>query len=381
MKLTLIPTVALALGLTTAARAQFTLSELLIDAPGTDDGQEFIEIRGPANTQLTGYYFLAIEGDGTAAGVVDQAIDLSAYSTGSNGLLLIRDTSAVLSPAPDAATSVVVFNPTPDIENGTNTFVLGFGTAPAVNTDLDTDNDGTLDAGIPGFTVVDAVSGTDGGAADLLYAAQLGGTNFAYNGVFTPDCYYRIYSASGTPLCWTVADVTAPGVTGPYSFDFVSSTTGEIQGGLASGYGPQALNPGSLNEALSLCSDVYGVSSANGGSQVLTMDAGTGNANNLYLFVGSFAGTTPGIPLTPTVTLPLNFDAYLSLLVGTYNTPILTPSIGTLDAAGRASCTFTLPSGGLLPPDTVLDHAALVVDLAAGSITFATTPARVVVQL
>jgi len=360
--------------------AQFTLSELLIDAPGTDDGQEFIEIRGPANTQLTGYAFLSIEGDSTGAGVVDQSVDLSAYSTGSNGLLLIRDTSAVLSPAPDPATTVVVFNFNPDIENGTNTFVLGSGTAPAVNTDLDTDNDGNLDAGIPGFTAVDAVAATDGGSTDRMYAGQLGGRDFADNGTFTPDGYYRIYSASGAPLCWTAVDVTAPGVTGPYAFDFVgSSGSGEVQGGLAAGYGPQGMNPGSANGAITLCADAYGVGSASGGAQVLTVDAGAANAGNLYLFVGSFSGTMPGLPLTPTVTLPLNYDPYLALLVGTFNTPILNPSIGTLDASGRASCTFTLPGGGLLPAGTLLDHAAIAVDLSTFSITFASTPARVVV--
>jgi len=40
--------------------------------------------------------------------------------------------------------SIVAF--TPDIENGSNTFVLGFGTPPSVGDDLDADNDGTLDA-------------------------------------------------------------------------------------------------------------------------------------------------------------------------------------------------------------------------------------------
>src|SRR5688572_30144924 len=95
----------------THAHAQFTLSELFYNPPATDQSQEGVEIRGPASTALTGWYFLAIEGDGTASGMVDIVQDLSAYSTGTNGLLLIRDDgTAVISPAPDPATSVVVFN-------------------------------------------------------------------------------------------------------------------------------------------------------------------------------------------------------------------------------------------------------------------------------
>lgn len=373
-----LPSLALALGLAVSAHAQFTISEMLIDTPGPDDGQESIEIRGPANAALTGYSFLVIEGDGSGAGVVDLVIDLSSYSTGSNGLLLIRDSFTALLPPPAAATNVVLFNPSPDIENGTGNFVLGFGTAPALSSDLDADNDGVLDAGIPGFTTVDAVAGTDGGSGDRMYAAQLGGTNFPDNGEFTADCYHRIYAASGEPFCWTIADVTSPGVIGPYSFDFAG--TGRVQGGLAAGYGPQELSPGNLNGTISLCANTYGVSSANGGTQVLTMDAGPANAGSLYLFTGSFSGTMPGLPLNATVTLPLNFDPYLALLVNTYNLPILTPSIGVLDGMGRATCTFTLPGRGIVSAGTVLHHAAIAVSLSPQAITFATTPARVVVQ-
>jgi hypothetical protein len=367
----------LTIGLATASRAQFTLSEIMIDAPGSDDGQEYIEIRGPASAALSGYHLVVIEGDGTGAGVVDMVIPLGAYTTGSNGLLLIRDTSAVLSPPPHPATSVVVFNPTPDIENGTNTFVLGSGTPPTVTTDLDTNDDGVLDNGIPGFTVADAVATTDGGSSDRMYAAQLGGTNFPDNGAFTPDAAYRIYDRAGAPFCWTVADVTATSVTGPYAFDFA---TNEVQGGLAEGYGPQQLDPGSLNGSLSLCTNRYGVSATNGGSQVLLMDAGPTRAGDIYLFLGSFSGTRPGIPLNPQVTVPLNLDAYLLALLNTVNSAVLNPSIGILDARGRGYAVFTLPPGGLLPPDTVIDHAALVIDVPTLAFTFATTPARVVVQ-
>jgi hypothetical protein len=53
------------------AGAQFPLSEVDVNPPGTDQGQEAVEIRGAPGASLSGYYLLAIEGDGTGAGVVD----------------------------------------------------------------------------------------------------------------------------------------------------------------------------------------------------------------------------------------------------------------------------------------------------------------------
>jgi hypothetical protein len=357
--------------------AQFTLSELLVNPPGTDQGQESVEIQGAANAGLTGYYLLAIDGDGTNAGVVDQVVNLGTYTTGANGLLLIRDTAAVLSPAPDPATTVVVFDFNPDIENGTNTFVLGRGTPPAIAFDLDVNNDGTLDNGIPGFTTVDAVSISDAGASSRQYATQLGGYDVPATGQFTPDALYRVYDAAGVPFCWTVGDVVAASITGPYDFAFAA---GNVQGGLAPGYGPQRLDLGSANGRLSLCTDVFGIGSLPGGLQRMRADAGTANAGKVYLFLGSLSGISPGIPVAPGVTVPLNVDGYLLVTLSITNTPILNPSVGVLDAQGRANCTFALPAGRGIAPGTKFNHAMIVVDLAQSTIPFATTPATVTVQ-
>ncbi len=93
-----------ALGAGTAS-AQFHISEILVDLPGTDNGQEAIELRGAPNASLAGWGLLMIDGDTTASGTIDQALDLGAFSTGANGLFLWRDAATVLLPAPDAATS------------------------------------------------------------------------------------------------------------------------------------------------------------------------------------------------------------------------------------------------------------------------------------
>lgn len=354
-----------------SAHAQFTYSELFINPPGADNGQEFVEIRGGANAALTGYFMLVIDGDSPPAGTLDKVIDLGSFKTGANGLLLIRDANTTLNPAPAAATSVVVRDFSPDIENGTNTYVLGRGTPPTQGTDLDMNNDGKLDNGIPNFTVVDAVAYTDGGSSDHMYAAELGGFEIPRS-EHTPDALIRIYSASGDAFCWTDCDVVAQTMTGPYDVDFASE---EFRGGLSKGFGPQALSPGNTNASLSLCTDGFSVSVANGGSQSMTLDAGTANAGNTYLFLGSLAGTTPGIPLGNNVTVPLNLDIYMQILIGAPNA-VIVPTIGVLDAKGQATAKFTLPAGGLLQADIQINHAAVVIDR-TGAFVFASTPGTV----
>jgi hypothetical protein len=73
-------------------------------------GREFIEIQScRPNFSLQGYWLIGIDGENFFnPGNIHWAIDLSAYSTGSNGLLLVRDGEAVLQPEPAAETTVAV---------------------------------------------------------------------------------------------------------------------------------------------------------------------------------------------------------------------------------------------------------------------------------
>ncbi|MGE0481002.1 MAG: hypothetical protein AB7Q17_11075 [Phycisphaerae bacterium] len=208
------------------AGTQPFLSEVFFNPPGTDGGQEYIELGGPAGFGLTGYYVLVIEGDGTGGGVVDQVLDLSGQSLGTNGLFLRRDAATVLSPAPAPATNVQVLDFSPDIENGTNTYVLGFGTPPAVATDLDANNDGALDGPLAGFTVVDAVSFAEtAGVDEFEYADDLGGTALGFVG-HTPHALYRLIDCNtGRPIAsgsWAGGQVTGASP-GPYNWSPTSN--------------------------------------------------------------------------------------------------------------------------------------------------------------
>lgn len=227
--------------------AQFFLSEISINPPGVDQGQEFVEIAGSPMASLAGWSLVVIDGDGPFAGIVDTSMSLSMVSTGSNGLALIRDNAVALSPAPNPSTGLFLVDFVPDIENGTSTYLLGFGVAPSTSADLDANDDGVLDTGaLTGFHVIDAVSITNNGAGDHQYAEALGGVDI--DGLtFTPDAIHRSLSCGGNPGIWIGGDLTTPvgSLIGPYSYDPLE-VFGFESSGLPGSMG-QTLTPGNPN--------------------------------------------------------------------------------------------------------------------------------------
>ncbi len=225
---------ALVYGLSGGPAGAVTLiNEVFFNPPSTDNGQEYFELTGTAGDSLTGLTLLAIEGDGTSAGTVDQALSLSSFTLGSNGLFLWRDAATVLSPAPGSATTLNVADFAPDLENGSNTYALVSGFSGSVGNDLDTNNDGTLDS-TPWTSVLDAIGVVENdGSSNVAYGSQLGGAQFVQIAAFTPDVVFR---AGGN---WVGADVigTAPG---PYTLDpannvFLNGSSAGVTGTLSPG--------------------------------------------------------------------------------------------------------------------------------------------------
>ncbi|MCB9883230.1 MAG: VCBS repeat-containing protein [Planctomycetes bacterium] len=110
----------------------------------------------------------------------------------------------------------------------------------------------------------------------------------------------------------------------------------------------QVLSP----KRLSLVTDCHWVD-ANDRWRTMDLDAGTANAGKVWLLLGSLTSTGP--TKLPWFDLPLTFDAYTSLLLASPNTVL--PSVGILDAAGRASSDVFHP----LWPSTAY-HAFVVLD-------------------
>ena len=146
---------------------------------GVDGGQEYIELSGTPGSTLAGATIIYIDGDDAQAGIIKNIYTLPTLTFGTNGLILLRDAATVLSPAPSAATTVFVQNFTPDLQNGTGTFMLVTGFTGSTSSDIDSDNDGVPNTTVPWTSVLSAVSVLDDltDISDRMYATGFGGTN------------------------------------------------------------------------------------------------------------------------------------------------------------------------------------------------------------
>ncbi len=168
--------VALAIGaLAAPAEAELYINEMFIDPPGGETPREYVELRGTPSMSLFNHWFVAIENENTLegdgeAGVIDLAIDLSSYSVGSNGFVLMR--RALNSPYTVNSLATTVELPATLFENSGATYMLidrGTGPAPVAGMVLDglVDNDNnpiTLRDGLdypgegqPGWAILDAI--------------------------------------------------------------------------------------------------------------------------------------------------------------------------------------------------------------------------------
>ncbi|MEC8512774.1 MAG: hypothetical protein VX015_11560 [Planctomycetota bacterium] len=171
---------------TTAAFAQnLQINEVRTDQFSTDN-DEYFEIVGPPGFSLDGYGYVVI-GDGGGAGIgggIDAAISLDGYVIPADGYLLVAESSFTLGVA-DYTTSL-------NFENSDNvTHLLVEGTLPASGDDLDTDDDGVIDAA-PWNSVIDGIALVETPASGELYYDNLPNTvAIGPNGNFAPAHVYR----------------------------------------------------------------------------------------------------------------------------------------------------------------------------------------------
>ncbi|MGB0331654.1 MAG: hypothetical protein ACPGPE_07525 [Planctomycetota bacterium] len=164
------------------------INEIRIDQPG-GDSDEYVELLGLAGDVLDGLTYLVI-GDGSGgSGVVEAAIDLAGQVIPSDSTLLIAESSFSLGTA-DYTTTLNFENS----DNVTHLLVIGF--TGAVGDDLDTDDDGTLDA-TPWLVALDAISLVESpGSGDQYYASSIftpngSAVDVGPDGNFVPGHVYR----------------------------------------------------------------------------------------------------------------------------------------------------------------------------------------------
>lgn len=174
------------------------INEFIFNHTGTDT-HEFVEFIGEPNTDYPALTILEIEGDSTGAGIVDGVFpvgttDASGYWT--TGFLDNQ------------------------LENGTASLLLVEGFSGSVGDDLDTDNDGILEA-TPWTVIVDDIAVDDGGSSDHTYASVV--LLQGFDGVsYTVGGASRIPDGHDTDSVsdWVRNDYDGAGIPGfPGSFD------------------------------------------------------------------------------------------------------------------------------------------------------------------
>uniref|UniRef100_UPI001885EC16 lamin tail domain-containing protein n=1 Tax=Ornithinicoccus halotolerans TaxID=1748220 RepID=UPI001885EC16 len=155
---------------------------------------EYLELFGPAGTDLSGLTVLQVEGDASSSRLGQVVSSHPAGTTGADGRWLAEL---------DAGT----------LQNGSLSLLLVEGYQDQAV--LDADHDGRLDEGL-GLTVVDAVAVADGGSGDLTY----GGTTLTggYDGVsdYAPGGASRVPDGTdtGTAEDWVRNDFDLAGIEG-----------------------------------------------------------------------------------------------------------------------------------------------------------------------
>jgi hypothetical protein len=139
----------------TAASAQAPdvyINEIQVSTAGTD--WEFVELRGAPGTDLSDLTLLGVESDaGSSTGRIDRAISLAGQSIPADGYWLAI--SAAGSSEYGVSGELAIANNT--FENSTATYFLVTGFTGAVGNDVDTNDDGILDA-TPWGVLVDAIN-------------------------------------------------------------------------------------------------------------------------------------------------------------------------------------------------------------------------------
>ena len=148
-------------------------------------------------------------------------------------------------------------------------------------------------------------------------------------------------------------------------------------------YGPDSGGVYAYSVGELACAALFGeptaIPTTVGGAQVLALNAGPALAGRLFLLLGSFSGTQPGVPIDGHV-LPLQVDDYLLHTLAHPNALPLVGGLATLDAEGRAVARFLVPPG--LDPALVGDtvHHAYVVFDAGPSVVFVSNAESLLLQ-
>lgn len=226
------------------------LSELLINPPGADANNEYIELECVPSADLSAYTLVFIDGDEGNYGEVDLVISLAGKTCGSGGFLIVQR-GTVYSGAAGVSYFDSAWSASVNLENGTNTMLLVKDVATlAVGDDLDADDDGVLDDDALGASaeVVDGLTVNDGdrfAAGDMMGALS----DAAYSTAvivtddWEGDVIARFAGTSGSNSAnWYGGELVAGATAPPYTFKSTPADRSTNFPASASGPTPGAAN-------------------------------------------------------------------------------------------------------------------------------------------
>lgn len=124
------------------------INEFMFNPSASGDPNEFIEVKGDANTDYSEWSLIVVDGDGSVAGKIDNVFQLG--TTNSSGYWVTPYQKNAL-------------------QNGTQTVLLVKDFTGKVGDDLDTANTGTFTS-TPWSEIGDTIAVSDGGSGDPTYA-------------------------------------------------------------------------------------------------------------------------------------------------------------------------------------------------------------------
>ena len=130
------------------------------------------------------------------------------------------------------------------------------------------------------------------------------------------------------------------------------------------------------SSTLTLTANTTTIVIATGGSQALTVNAGTELAGKSYWIFGSSTASMPGVMLSG-IHVPLAPDLYTYIMIGGSNSREFKNFKGTLNASGSAIASLNIPAKLALPPGFKLYHAYVVYDSKTDQIFTASNPVPV----
>ncbi|WP_419186075.1 WD40/YVTN/BNR-like repeat-containing protein [Rohdeia mirabilis] len=109
----------------------------------------------------------------------------------------------------------------------------------------------------------------------------------------------------------------------------------------------------------------HAISVATGGQQTFTLRPGPEHENELFVLMGTFSGTSPGfVDPNSGLLVPIVYDGYTNLLLGSWGASIVTPLFGLVGPGGFSQSRFSIPAG--TDPSfagQTLHHAFFTIDL------------------